>query len=119
MMKVKDPFNVTRLTQAIVAAALDDQEYLQKNISAIIQTREWFTKKASSLGYRIIPSQANFILCRVLRGDAKEIKQRLQERGIFIRYFDQPAVRNMIRISVGKPEHTDAVIRALDAISIP
>jgi histidinol-phosphate/aromatic aminotransferase/cobyric acid decarboxylase-like protein len=30
-----------------------------------------------------------------------------------VRYFDTPLLRNSIRISVGKPEHTDALIRAL------
>ncbi|PIU57421.1 MAG: histidinol-phosphate aminotransferase, partial [Chloroflexi bacterium CG07_land_8_20_14_0_80_51_10] len=36
--------------------------------------------------------------------------------GIFIRHFDTPKLEKMIRISVGKPEHTDAVIKALAEI---
>ena len=59
------------------------------------------------------PSQSNFILCRVIRGDAWKIKQGLASKGIFLRYFDTPLLRNMLRISVGKPEHTDALIEAL------
>jgi len=42
-----------------------------------------------------------------------EIKQGLEKKGIFIRHFDTPLLRNMLRISVGKPEHTDALIEAL------
>jgi histidinol-phosphate aminotransferase len=60
-----------------------------------------------------LPSEANFILCKVARGDAREIKQGLEKRGIFVRYFDTPLLRNMLRISVGKPEHTDALVEAL------
>jgi len=30
-----------------------------------------------------------------------------------VRYFDTPLLRNMLRISIGKPEHTDALIEAL------
>jgi histidinol-phosphate aminotransferase len=60
-----------------------------------------------------LPSEANFILCRVVGGDALEIKQGLEKKGIFIRYFDTPLLRNMLRISVGKPEHTDVLVEAL------
>ena len=61
MFKVKDPFNVTRLTQTVVSAALDDQEYFWENISKVVEVREWFSKEARALGYRIIPSQGNFV----------------------------------------------------------
>ncbi|GAI50134.1 unnamed protein product, partial [marine sediment metagenome] len=39
----------------------------------------------------------------------KEIWRLLQKRGIFVRYFDSPRLRNYLRISVGKPEDTDAL----------
>jgi histidinol-phosphate aminotransferase len=48
--------------------------------------------------------------------DAKTLHQRLQAKGILVRYFDQPRIKNCIRVSVGKPEHTDAVIDALKKI---
>ena len=59
------------------------------------------------------PSQANFIFCTVLKGSAGELHQKLQKRGILVRYFDKPFLKNDIRISVGKPEHTDALIKTL------
>ena len=49
-------------------------------------------------------------------GKAKELQQKLQNRGILVRYFDLPFWRDGIRISVGKPEHTDALIKALQEI---
>jgi histidinol-phosphate aminotransferase len=61
MLKVKDPFNVTRLTQTIVAAALEDQEYFREKIRELVNTREWFFNEAKALGYRMIPSRANFL----------------------------------------------------------
>ena len=62
------------------------------------------------------PSQANFILCSVLQGEARELRQILQCKGILVRYFEEPLLQNFIRISVGKPEHTDALIKALKEI---
>ena len=63
-----------------------------------------------------IPSRANFILCQVVQGDAKYIQDELEKKGILIRYYNTPLLRNYIRISVGKPEQTDKVIEALQEI---
>jgi histidinol-phosphate aminotransferase len=52
----------------------------------------------------------------VLNGKASQIQQELQNRGILVRHIDQPLLRNSIRIGVGKPEHTDALIKALKEI---
>jgi histidinol-phosphate aminotransferase len=62
------------------------------------------------------PSQANFILCSVQKGDAGGLKQGLQQKGILVRYFDQPRLQNCIRFSVGKPEDTDTLIEALQEL---
>ena len=61
----------------------------------------------------LLSSFANFILCAVLSGKAGELQQKLQNKGILVRYFDRPPLRNFIRISVGKPEHTDVLIKVL------
>ena len=60
-------------------------------------------------------SQANFILCRVVRRNARDLKLALERRGILVRHYDKPGLDNCIRISVGRPEHTDALIGALRA----
>jgi histidinol-phosphate aminotransferase len=60
------------------------------------------------------PTRSNFILCQVRGRDAAELKSRLaQEYGIFIRYFNKPRLRDHIRISVGRPQDTDALLDAL------
>jgi histidinol-phosphate aminotransferase len=53
----------------------------------------------------------------VLKGDARGVYLKLQQRGILVRYFDTPLLENGIRISVGKPEHTDALIKALNELA--
>ena len=116
--RMKMPYNVTIAAQIAVRATFADMEYMRGTIDAIIAERGRLFRKLKAQGIvDPIPSRANFILCRVLKGNAKEIKLGLQKRGIFIRYFDKPMLQNMIRISVGKPEHTDALIEALSAVS--
>ena len=48
--------------------------------------------------------------------DAKDLHKQLQSKGILVRYFDQPRIKDCIRFSVGKPEHTDALIKTLREI---
>lgn len=62
------------------------------------------------------PSEANFVLCRVVGRNAKEIKQALERQGILVRYYNKPGLDNCIRISVGRPEQTDRLIEALREI---
>lgn len=65
------------------------------------------------------PSQANFVLCRVHGHlSAKQVKDTLaQDYGIMVRHYAKKELSGFIRISVGKPEHTDAVLQALAAIA--
>jgi len=111
---IKIPYNVNIAAMIAVRESLADIDYLRTNVRAIIAERERLGEKLREQGVLApLPSSANFLLCRVVRGDAREIKQGLETKGIFIRYFDTPQLRDMVRISVGKPEHTDALIGAL------
>ncbi|MBA7472446.1 Histidinol-phosphate aminotransferase [subsurface metagenome] len=114
LMKIKLPYNVNVAALVAVRESLNDVDYLMDRVKAIIAERERLFGELKKLEWlRPFPSQANFILCSVLNGRAKELWQKLQRKGILVRYFDQPILRNCIRISVGKPEHTDALIKAL------
>lgn len=117
MFKVKDPFNVTRLTQAVVSAALDDQDYFRKNISRIVETREWFSREAGPLGYRIIPSQGNFIFPRPPRkGRGIRFYQALFERKVLTRYYDEASIKDGVRMTIGTPEEMKITLRVMKDI---
>ncbi len=111
---IKIPYNVNIAAMIAVKESLADIDYLRDRVKAIIAERERLSMMLKEQGVLMpLPSEANFILCRVAGGDALEIKQGLEKKGIFIRYFDTPLLRNMLRISVGKPEHTDVLVEAL------
>jgi len=114
LLTIKQPYNVSMAAQVAVQESLRDLDYLLGRVKAIVAERERLFAELQKLKWlKPFPSQANFILCSVLNGKAKELQQELQNRGILVRYFDQPLLRNFIRISVGKPEHTDALIECL------
>ncbi len=117
IMKIKQPYNVNLAAQVALLESLADIQCLQDYVGRIISERERLYKQLQGLGFlHPYPSQANFILCRVVEGDARRMHQQLRQRGIFVRHFDTPLLGDALRISVGKPEHTDALIRALQEI---
>ena len=115
--RIKPPYNVSVFAQTAALVSLEDRDSLMANVGAIIEERGRLHSELGSLDFlRPIPSQGNYILCEVVRGDAPQLHEKLKERMIFVRYFDNPRLRNFLRISVGKPEHTDALMEALRAI---
>jgi histidinol-phosphate aminotransferase len=52
----------------------------------------------------------------VVGRDAKALKLALEQEGILVRYFNKPALTDSIRVSVGRPEHTDALVAALKRV---
>ena len=115
LTRIKMPYNVNVAAAVAVQESLKDLDYLVGRLQAIADERDRLFQAVKSLGWlEPIPSQANFILCQVLKGEAKRVVKELQKKGILVRFFDQPRLRNYIRISVGKPEHTDALIKALE-----
>jgi len=146
LMKIKQPYNVNVAAQAAVLASLADVDYLRNNVAKIVAERERLFGRLKELKWlKPYPSSANFIFCTVhsysepfischsegakrpknlARGKlceespAKEIWHQLQKKGIFTRYFDSPRLRDYLRISVGKPEDTDALIEALRTLPV-
>ncbi|MEE9198786.1 MAG: histidinol-phosphate transaminase [Dehalococcoidia bacterium] len=115
--RIKPPYNVSVFAQTAAMESLKDREFLMSRVQAIIQERERLYDGLAGLDLlRPIPSRGNFILCEVVRGDARRLHQRLTEHNIYVRYFDNPRLRSFIRITVGKPQHTDALMQALRRI---
>lgn len=117
LMTIKPPYTPNVAAEIAALAALADWETAAQRIAAIVAERERLFAALAAVPFLTpLPSRGNFILCRVLEGEARLLRERLAERGIFIRYFDTPQLRDYIRISVGKPEHTDALVTALHEI---
>jgi len=116
-MKIKPPYSINMAALVAVRESIKDQKYLLETVARMIKERERMFKKLEQLDFlRPVPSQANFILCEVTRGDAFKIQDELEKRGILVRYYNTTLLKNFIRISAGKPEQTDRIIEALKDI---
>ena len=114
LMKIKQPYNINMAAYVAILESLADLDYLQKTVNAMVRERDvLYTGLREFTWLKPYPSVANFILCAVQGRGAKEVYLSLQKKGIFIRYFETPELKDYIRISVGRPEDTARVIAAL------
>lgn len=114
LWKIKQPYNVNVAAQAAALASLEDLEYLRANVQRIVAERERLYTELGKFDFlHPYPSRSNFVLCRVLGRDARELKLSLERDGILVRYFDKPYLRDCIRISVGKPEQMEVLLQTL------
>ncbi len=117
LWKIKHPFNVNVAADVAAQATLKDLPLLQSNIQKIVQERGRMGEALSETGFlEPLPSQGNYLLCKVKKISTKALKQALDQRGILIRNYTKPGLENYVRISIGKPEHTDALLVALNEI---
>lgn len=113
LARIKDSYNVNRVSLAAAAAALDDFEWMQKNVARIRIGRERLATSLRQIGFEVPPSQANFVFARRPGNDLEPLYRRLRSRGILVRHFATPALRDGLRISVGCDEELDALLEAL------
>lgn len=117
LLKIKQPYNVNVAGAAAALASLSDVSRLQENVRKIVAERGRLYAALQAFDFlEPYPSEANFILSRVIGRDAAELKATLAERGIFIRYFDTPGLRNHVRISVGTPSQTSVLLEVLSTL---
>ena len=114
LWKIKQPYNVSVAAATAAVVSLEHAEQLQEIGERMRRERQRLYTRLQGVPYlKPYPSHANFILCRVEGRQAAQLKQDLAQAGILVRYFNKPRLENCIRISVGKPEHSDRLLDVL------
>jgi histidinol-phosphate aminotransferase len=118
LWKIKHPFNVNIAADIMAQATLADIQTMQERIARILDERERLYGLLQDISYlEPLRSEGNYLLCRVTDRPTAELKQALDQRGILIRNYTRPGLESYVRISIGKPEHTDALIKALQELA--
>jgi histidinol-phosphate aminotransferase len=117
LWKIKQPYMVSVAASTAAILSLQHAGQLAEIGHKIVTERQRLSAELEKLRWlKPYPSQANYVLCRVVGRDALDLKRKLASRGVLVRYFNKPGLQDHIRISVGKPEHTDKLIQALKEI---
>lgn len=114
--KIRDHYNLDRLAQTACVAALQDQTYFRESCRKIVETRKWFTRELTAIGYDVIPSQANFVFASPPDKNGKRVYDALYDRKILVRLLSDPLLAHGLRISIGTREDMTATLAVMAEI---
>lgn len=116
LMKVKDSYNVDRLSIVAATAALEDYAWMRRNVEKIRATRSRLIAALRDFGYFVYDSQTNFVLARQAGVKQEPLYHGLKDHGFLVRYFSTPELSDCLRITVGADEEIDQLLVAMDQI---
>jgi histidinol-phosphate aminotransferase len=113
MWKVKDHYNLNRLSLVAAEAALDSMDHMRQQAARLCRTRSRLSHGLRQLGFHVWDSSANFVLARRAYPPAEHLYAQLKKRRVLVRYFDQRRLRDCLRVSVGTDQEIDVLLREL------
>ena len=109
MWKIKPPFDVNQAAQVAAVAALADTAHVETTRKNNAVGFEYLNRELSALGFKVLPTQANFI-CVHIGERAKELVSFLEQNGMIVRGLTSFGMPEHIRITVGKPEENELLV---------
>lgn len=117
LTKTRDSYNLDAIAQRLGRVALEHRAEAANTWRRVREERARVTARLQALGCVVPPSQSNFVLARLPDGQSADGAQRaLEARGVLVRYFDDPRLRDCLRITIGTPTENDRLLTALAAI---
>lgn len=108
MQIVRLPYHLSALTQAIALVALEHRKELLSAVATLVASRQWVTRQLESLGAKVLPSSANFLLFTV--PSAEGIWQSLLDQGVLVR---DVGLSGYLRVTIGNEAENERFISAL------
>ncbi|BAU22565.1 histidinol-phosphate aminotransferase [Caldimicrobium thiodismutans] len=107
--RVRQPFNVNLLAVKAGLAVLQDEDYQKRSVELVFRGRKYLSSELSKLGFKVYPSQANFIMVDFDKW-CESLYEFLLKRGIFVRPLKAYGFINCVRITIGKEEANKVLI---------
>jgi histidinol-phosphate aminotransferase len=119
--QMRTAFSVSVPAEAGAVAALKDEAHIRLSLERNAEGVEYLTPRLRDMGFRVVPTSANFIYLETTE-EAARLTQRIQSEGCIVRNLAAWGVPNGLRISVGTPEQNrilmNAITRALRPVSV-
>jgi histidinol-phosphate aminotransferase len=110
---VRPPGSISGVSATLGEAALRDQQGFRRTVAAIVDYREQLAGDLQDLGWRVLPSHTNFLLCEV-GPDAVAIADTTLRRGMIMRtYSDDGALGGYLRVTVRAPDENARLLAVL------
>lgn len=105
-----------RLSEELAVAALDSPGYYAEIAGKMNEDKErYYAALGRFPGFRVFRSDANFILAAIPPAQKAGLKAHLEERGLFIKFMDEPLLNSHIRITIGTQEENRLLIDAMNS----
>ena len=111
-----NPYNINSMTMAAGIGVLSDEEYTRKNCLAIQENRAFTVDALRRMGFAVLDSVANFIFAKHASVDGETIYRELKARGVLVRHFTKPAIKDYNRITIGTREQMQTLLDTLNGI---
>ena len=112
----RTPFGLNAFTEAVAAQALDNKAWVMEAVAKMKAEREYLRPKLEALGFKVYPSDCNFLLCKAPR-DGPSLVTSLRSDGVAIRDCNSyPLLRNHVRITIAPRPMLDALLDKLEKL---
>ena len=105
-----NPYNVNSMTSAMGIGILSDEVYTKNNCKTIIENRNYTVDALKKLGFKVLPSCANFIFVSSDKVEGGKLYTRLKEKGVLVRHFTKDRISNWCRVSIGSRKSMEIFI---------
>ncbi len=114
VLLVRLPYHLSALTQAAARAALRHADETLASVAALSAERDRVSAALVEMGFRVVPSDANFVLFGLFIDAAKAWEHYLAD-GVLIRDVGIPGY---LRVTIGLPEENDAFLTASRKLAV-
>ena len=114
-VRMRTTFSVSAVAQAAALAALEDEAHTRKAVENNAEQAQRLVREISALGYRVAPTWASFLYCK-LSEDANAVAKRFQAEGVIIRPLGSWGAPSAIRVTVGTPEQNEIFLQAFKKV---
>ena len=111
-----NPYNVNRMTLRVGEATVDAENYYQDMCREIARIREYTKEKLEQMGFRVLPSKANFLFAMYPGKEGKRLYEQLKVNGILVRHFNKPRIYPYLRITIGTQSQMDAFLSVIEML---
>lgn len=113
--KIRDSYNVNRLTQVAALAAWNARDYYGDMVKQIVADRGFLAAALKERGFTVPASYGNFVFAR--KAGAKKLYEALKQKKVLVRYFDLDGLKDGVRITVGTRTQLERLLSAMDEVA--
>ncbi len=114
LRQIRLPFSVGIFQQVAASLVLEKKKLISQQIERIKMERQRIFHHLRQLTlFQPLPSQANFILVKSKTFTAAEVFSRLKAKGILVKTFEWPELKNFFRVTVGRRTENNIFLKEI------